>query len=371
MKTVSAWLVLATAIVGVVHGFHVSVPLPILNRRQSLRLLLLASPVPAAATSRLQAAAEDSDSPQSPTSTTTSSTSQSVQVQRLANSAVSLEIPVPGKSTQAAYDKVCRELSKNLAIPGFRKGAKIPPAVLEQSMTAAKGGRNAIKVQAINELITQLVEPALREQALDPIGQPRLAIPAEEMATTFVPGEAMTLSIQCDVWPEIHWKGPYTELTGTYQRKPLDDTKLQVSLGELKERYVTLEPITDPYHVLQLGEACTVNMVGYLATPSGTKGEPLPNAASGDRVEVVLGPGRYMEGLVEGLIGAKVGDTVQVSVSFPEVSLSKRMAWHDASRLFVRFWYIQAQNISLMSIHCVATMLETTGQDTGGEKGHF
>jgi trigger factor len=318
MKTVAAaaaWLLLATAIVVRVRGFHVSVPpLPIPFRQSHL----LARPTSLATRSRLQAAADDANDSDSPTTTSATVTS-SVQVQRLANSAVSLEIPVPAKSTQAAYDKVCRELSKNIAIPGFRKGAKIPPAVLEQSM-AAKGGRNAIKVQAINELITQLVEPALREQALDPIGQPRLAMPAEEMATTFVPGEPLVLSIQCDVWPEIHWKGPYTELTGTYQRKPLDDTKLQVSLGELKERYVTLEPIADPNHVLQLGEACTVNMVGYLATASGTKGEPLPNAASGDRVEVVLGPGRYMEGLVEGLIGAKVGDTVQVSVSFPEVS---------------------------------------------------
>jgi trigger factor len=333
--TVAAWFLLTTAIaVGVVHGFHVSPPLPIAIR-PLLQLRSLASVTASTATSRLQATAaddaEDSDSPQSPTSataatsstssSTTLSSSSSVQVQRLANSAVSIEIPVPAQSTQAAYDKVCRELSKNIAIPGFRKGAKIPPAVLEQNMAANnKGGRNAIKVQAINELVTQLVEPALREQALDPIGQPRLAISAEEMATTFVPGQAMTLSIQCDVWPEIHWTGPYTELTGTYQRKPLDDTKLQVSLGELKERYVTLEPITDSNHVLQLGEACTVNMVGYMATASGTKGEPLPNAASGDRVEVVLGPGRYMEGLVEGLIGAKVGETVQVSVSFPEVS---------------------------------------------------
>jgi FKBP-type peptidyl-prolyl cis-trans isomerase (trigger factor) len=60
-------------------------------------------------------------------------------------------------------------------------------------------------------------------------------------------------------------------------------------------------------------------MDGYMANADGSKGEPLPNAASGDRVEVILGPGRYMEGLVEGLVGAKVGDTVTVKVSFPEV----------------------------------------------------
>jgi trigger factor len=240
-------------------------------------------------------------------------------VTRLENSSVSIAIPVPGDATKAAYDKVCTELSKTIQIPGFRKGSKLPPQILEQTM-AAKGGRNALKVQAINELISILVEPALREQSLDPIGQPRLSPSAEVLAESYTPGEPLSLTVECDVWPEITWKGQYqTDLSGTYQRKPVDPTKLNKALNDLKERYVTMEPITDPNHVLQMGDACTVNMVGYMATDNDTKGEPLPNAASGDRVEVILGSGRYMEGLVEGLVGAKVGDTVEIRVTFPDV----------------------------------------------------
>jgi trigger factor len=245
-------------------------------------------------------------------------------VNRLKDSAVEIHIPVPGSATKAAYDKVCMELSKQISVPGFRKGSKIPPQVLEQAMSA-KGGRNALRVQAINELTNQLVEPALKEQALDPIGQPVLVVPAEELAESFQPGEALTLEVKCDVWPEIQWKTvegkdkPYVGLTGKYSRKPFDQAKLDRALNDLKERYATLEPISDPSHVLQMGDACVVNMEGFLATDAGEKGDPLPNAASGDRVEVVLGQGRYMEGLVEGLVGAKVGDTVQVKVSFPDV----------------------------------------------------
>ena len=245
-------------------------------------------------------------------------------VTRLPDSAVEIQIPVPGPATKAAYDKVCTELSKNIQIPGFRKGSKIPPQVLEQTM-AAKGGRNALKVQAINELLTQLVEPSLKEQNLDPIGQATLKIPAEELAESYHPGEALTLPVRCDVWPEIDWKQvegqekPYFGLKGKYARKPFDQSKLDKALHDLKERYVTLEPIEDSSHVLLMGDACTVNMVGYMANEDGTKGEPLPNAASGDNVEVVLGKGRYMEGLVEGLIGGKAGETKQVSVSFPKV----------------------------------------------------
>jgi len=38
------------------------------------------------------------------------------------------------------------------------------------------------------------------------------------------------------------------------------------------------------------------------------KCDPLPNAASGDGVDGILGEGSYMKGLVDGLIGAKVGE---------------------------------------------------------------
>eukprot|EP00957_Ditylum_brightwellii_P028925 2185340-Ditylum_brightwellii.AAC.1 len=82
---------------------------------------------------------------------------------------------------------------------------------------------------------------------------------------------------------------------------------------------------------LKDGDACKVNMVGYMAAPDGvTKAEPLPDAASGDNVEVILGEGRYMEGLVEGLYGAKVGDTRTVYVTFPNKLRDKTLAGKKA-----------------------------------------
>ena len=183
-----------------------------------------------------------------------SSSTDTVQVKRLPEiSAVEIMIPVPGSATKAAYDKVCMELSKQLTLPGFRKGSKIPPQVLEQTM-AAKGGRNALKVQAINELVNQLVGPTLKAQELDPIGVPVLQTTAEQLAETFVPGAELQLNVKCDVWPEIQWLSqstsgedtkPYVGLTGSYQRKPFNQDKLDIALRDLKERYATVQIIDD------------------------------------------------------------------------------------------------------------------------------
>ena len=249
-------------------------------------------------------------------------------LERLPESAVRVNIGVPGSATKAAYEKVCIELSKTITLPGFRKGSRIPPQVLEQAMSA-KGGRNALKVQAINALLAELVESALKEEhGLEPIGQPALEIAAEELADDFKPGDDFEMAVKCDVWPDVKWKTveaaidqdkPYVGLKGSYKRKPPDEAKFNKALSDLKERYAVLEPIDDKEYSLQTGDACVVNMEGYMATDDGKKGEKLPDAASGDRVEVILGEGRYMTGLVEGLMNAKVGDVKEVTVTFPPV----------------------------------------------------
>ena len=133
--------------------------------------------------------------------------------------------------------------------------------------------------------------------------------------------------VKCDVWPDIDWKSegqekPYFGLKGKYKRKPFNQERFDSALRDLTERYARLEPFEDDSAPLQNGDACVVNMAGYLAV-NGEKGEALPEGvASGDNVEVVLGEGRYMEGLVEGLVGGKVGETKEVKVRFPDVSIS-------------------------------------------------
>ncbi len=192
---------------------------------------------------------------------------------------------------------------------------------------ASRGGKNTLRTQAIQDLLNQLLEPALKEEHnLEPIGQPSLATPADALAEKFVPGEPIEMVVNCDVWPDIKWKEvegqekPYFGLKGSYKRKPFNQARFEKAESDLAERYAVNEPAPEGKE-LAMGDACVVNMEGYMAAEDGvTKAEPLPNAASGENVEVILGEGRYMEGLVEGLVGAKVGETKQIYVTFPQVS---------------------------------------------------
>mmetsp|Transcript_23892 Transcript_23892/g.50824 ORF Transcript_23892/g.50824 Transcript_23892/m.50824 type:complete len:625 (+) Transcript_23892:149-2023(+) len=261
------------------------------------------------------------------------------KMEKLPESCVRVTLEVPGSATKAAYEKVCTELSKTIELPGFRKGSRIPPQVLEQAMSA-KGGRNALKSQAINTLLSELIESALKEEhGLEPIGQPALETSADELATGFVPGEDFEMAVKCDVWPDIQWnkiegskdpEKPYIGMKGSYMRKPFDKAKMDKALLDLKERYAKLETIEDQEYELKMGDSCRINMEGYMANAEGGKGEKLPDAASGDDVEVILGEGRYMTGLVEGLLGAKVSETKAVTVTFPDALRDKTLAGKTA-----------------------------------------
>jgi trigger factor len=58
-------------------------------------------------------------------------------------------------------------------------------------------------------------------------------------------------------------------------------------------------------------------MQGFERTTSGGKGAPLPNLASGEGVEILLEKGKFMDGMIEGLVGALAGETKTVVVKFP------------------------------------------------------
>jgi len=240
-------------------------------------------------------------------------------------SSVQITITATEAQTKEAYDRVITDASKTLEIPGFRKGSKIPANVVESVMEkGGRGGKEFLKKQALKTLIASVVEPALKdEEGLDPIGEPRLIQNEDILVQMFTPDEEIQLEVKCDVWPEVTWKATdsgkaYDGLEASYTRKPFNQAKMDEALKDLKDRQASLAPKSGDSPSLEMNDACVVNMVGFLAKEDGSKGEPLPNAASGDQVDIIMETGKYMAGLVEGLVGAKINDTKEIKVTFPE-----------------------------------------------------
>jgi FKBP-type peptidyl-prolyl cis-trans isomerase (trigger factor) len=66
-----------------------------------------------------------------------------------------------------------------------------------------------------------------------------------------------------------------------------------------------------------MGDVVVANMKGFERNPDGSKGAALPAVAAGDSVEIGLEKGKFMEGMIESLVGAVAGETKNVNVKFP------------------------------------------------------
>lgn len=107
--------------------------------------------------------------------------------------------------------------------------------------------------------------------------------PSQVLVSLFKANEEIQLSVKCDVWPTIKWSSeptedskPYDGLEVAYSRKPFNQAKMDQALVDLRARQAQLAPKEGDAPVLEMGDACVVNMVGYMATDAGAKGEVSP-----------------------------------------------------------------------------------------------
>ena len=88
------------------------------------------------------------------------------------------------------------------------------------------------------------------------------------------------------------------------------DEDIEDALNELVDEYTTTEDVTDRTDV-QDGDIANIDYVGKI---DGVEFE----GGADEGFDLEIGSGTFIDGFEEGLIGAKVGDTVDVKVTFPD-----------------------------------------------------
>lgn len=90
----------------------------------------------------------------------------------------------------------------------------------------------------------------------------------------------------------------------------ITDEQVEQQIESLLANTSTVEEVTDRNDV-QMGDIANIDYTGYL------DGEPFDRGAD-TGFDLTIGSGQFIPGFEEGLIGAKVGETVDVDVTFPE-----------------------------------------------------
>ena len=232
----------------------------------------------------------------------------SVAVEKLEKNMAKLTIEVSAEELEKAIQGAYQKQKNRINIPGFRKG-KAPRKMIEKMY-----GVGVFYEDAANALIPEAYSKALDECEETIVSQPSIAVTQLESGKPFI------FTAEVAVKPEVtlgDYKGvevPKTEITVT-------DEDVEAELKKEQEKNSRTISVED--RAAQLNDIVTIDFEGSV------DGVPF-DGGQATEYPLTLGSNTFIPGFEEQLVGAKVGDDVDVKVTFPEEYQAKELAGKEA-----------------------------------------
>lgn len=222
-----------------------------------------------------------------------------------------VSVTVPAAAVSKQIEARLAAVAKTAKIDGFRPG-KVPAKVLKERVG------DQVAQDVARQLVEEYLPQALKKHDLNIAGQPRVNAEKPEDFKV-AEGKDFTFNADVEIYPEVTPKG-YTGLKLTRESAEPSEDLVQAALTRLETQMQTFVPKTGK---AAKGDQVTITGQGYVK--EGKKEEAFPG---GDLkgFKVVLGSNSLIPGFEDGLIGAKVGDEVDVEVKFPADYHAKELA---------------------------------------------
>ncbi|MBX9253861.1 trigger factor [Desmonostoc muscorum CCALA 125] len=248
-----------------------------------------------------------------------------VTQEKLPASQIGLEIEITPEITKQTYEQVIKNLASTANIPGFRKG-KVPRPILLQRL-----GTTRIKAAALEELIQDGIEQAVKQESIQAIGQPQLRSSFEDLINNYEPGKPLTISAAVDVEPEVNLV-QYTDLQAQAEEIKYEPERVENTLDKQREELATLIPVEG--RAAQIGDIGVVDFKGVFSKVEGEEeaGEPeaIPGAEATD-FQLELQEDKFIPGFVSGIVGMNPGETREIAAQFPDPYANEDLAGKAAT----------------------------------------
>jgi trigger factor len=213
---------------------------------------------------------------------------------------IELEPPEVEKSMEEAY----RRLVKKAKIPGFRQG-KAPRAVLERYI-----GRESLLEDALNNLLPDVYQQALKEQQIEAIANPQIEV---------VQTEPVVFTAVVPLKPAVEL-GDYRSIRLTPEKVEVTKEEVDNVIEQLRRQHGTWEPVERPVayeDLVVMDVESTVEGKPFLSQP-GAQYQVMPNQPS------------PVPGFAEKLVGMKLGEEKEFRLQLPEDYSQPEVAGKEA-----------------------------------------
>ncbi|MBI2328741.1 MAG: trigger factor [Chloroflexi bacterium] len=221
------------------------------------------------------------------------------------NSQVFLTIEMAPAEVEESLEKAYYRLVQRTRIPGFRKG-KAPRAILERHI-----GKESLFEEALNNLVPQAYEQAVKEQEIEAIAQPRI-----EIAQT----DPVIFKAIVSLKPKVTL-GDYQHIRVTPEPVAVTDSDVDAVIEQLRHQQATWEPVERP---VDFGDLIVLDI------ESDTAGKPFINQ-KGAQYQVLHDLSFPVPGFAEQLAGMKKDEEKEFKLQFPSDDPRDELAGKEAS----------------------------------------
>ena len=248
-----------------------------------------------------------------------------VSTERLPKSLIALDIELEPQQVQKGLEKAARKLSQQYRIPGFRPG-KAPRQIVENYF-----GRERLLEEATDDLIQKSFTEALKQEQIVPVGRPQLESVAQE---------PFRFRVTVPVEPTIELSD-YTTYRLPYEPEAVTDETVQKLLDAQREQHVVLKELEES-RPAQTDDMVTVTITSDIDDDDDDDDEEFDTTVEleedidiradadddedddddedeeqkGQEQQIALVEGRVRPEFYDALVGAQVGDTRTVTVSY-------------------------------------------------------
>ena len=218
-----------------------------------------------------------------------------------------IEFDVDKASFEAAIEKVYRKEVKNINIPGFRKG-KAPRSIIE-----SRYGKGVFYEDAINEIIPDAYEAAIKEAALTVVSRPEFDI-------VTIDDNGVVLKAKFYVKPEVTVKD-YKGIKVEKEVKAATEEDVNAEIEQARSRNSRVVDVEG--RAVENGDIAVIDFDGYVDGVAFEGGKS-------ENYNLTIGSGSFIPGFEEQIIGHNVGDKFDVNVTFPTEYHAAELAGKEA-----------------------------------------
>lgn len=219
-----------------------------------------------------------------------------------------LTIEVSPEDFEVALDKAFKKVSKDIQVPGFRKG-RIPRNIFENRF-----GVESLYQDAVDFVLPDAYVNAIDEAGIDPVAQPEIDIENIER------GKPLVFTAKVTVKPEVEL-GEYKGLEVEELSTEVTDEDVDAAIEEKREQQAEL--VIKEEGKVEEGDTVVIDFEGFVDDVAFEGGK-------GENHSLEIGSGQFIPGFEEELIGEEPGAETDVNVTFPEEYHAEDLAGKDA-----------------------------------------